>query len=122
MMVGYARDHAGDTYQMWNPNTGRVLVTRDVIWLGRMYYDPPSKVHGTVEAGKGVVVRLDHTISEEENFLEIENDVVAHEPIDVESDDTSTSILVLERESDLSDDDADTLMEDATTAELSVQG
>jgi hypothetical protein len=40
MMVGYALDHPGDTYRMWDPRTKNVLVTRDVIWLRRMYYDP----------------------------------------------------------------------------------
>jgi hypothetical protein len=40
MMVGYALDHPGDTYRMWDPRTKNVHVTRDVIWLRRMYYDP----------------------------------------------------------------------------------
>ena len=36
MFVGYAKDHAGDVYRMWDPTTNRVHVTRDVIWLKRM--------------------------------------------------------------------------------------
>ena len=31
-------DHDGDVYGMWIPNTGRVTVTRDIIWLQRMYF------------------------------------------------------------------------------------
>jgi hypothetical protein len=40
MMVGYTLDHPGETYRMWDPRTKNVHVTRDVIWLRRMYYDP----------------------------------------------------------------------------------
>jgi len=36
MMVGYAENHDGDVYQMWNPLTQRVHVTRDIIWLKQM--------------------------------------------------------------------------------------
>ena len=39
MFVGYATDHAGDCYEMLNMNTKQVLVTRDVQWLNRMYFD-----------------------------------------------------------------------------------
>jgi hypothetical protein len=41
MFVGYALDHPGDTYRMWDPNTGRVHTSRDVTWLNRMYYQKP---------------------------------------------------------------------------------
>ena len=40
MMLDYATNHTGDTYEMWNPNTGMVHVTRDIRWLNRMYYKP----------------------------------------------------------------------------------
>jgi hypothetical protein len=33
MFVSYAKEHTGDTYEMWNPSTGRIHVIRDVIWL-----------------------------------------------------------------------------------------
>jgi hypothetical protein len=38
MFVGYAKDHEGDCYQMWDPKTKRVHETRDIIWLRRRYY------------------------------------------------------------------------------------
>jgi hypothetical protein len=38
MFVGYADEHAGNCYRMYNPVTSRVNVTRDVIWFGRMYF------------------------------------------------------------------------------------
>lgn len=45
IMVGYALDHPGDCYRMYDPVTKRVHVTRDVIWLKRMYYQRPEPVH-----------------------------------------------------------------------------
>jgi len=43
IMVGYAENHAGDTYRMYNPATNGVMETRDIIWLRRMYYAKPDK-------------------------------------------------------------------------------
>ena len=44
LFVGYALGHATGVYRMWNPNTNRVLETRDVTWLKRMYYRKPQPV------------------------------------------------------------------------------
>ena len=41
MFVGYALEHAGDCYRMWNPETNRVHESRDVIWLKQFYYAKP---------------------------------------------------------------------------------
>ena len=38
MMVGYAEQHDGDVYRMWNPLTRKIHVTRDVIWLKQMLF------------------------------------------------------------------------------------
>jgi hypothetical protein len=38
LFVGYADDHTGNCYRMYNPVTSGVNVTRDIIWLGRMYF------------------------------------------------------------------------------------
>ena len=38
MFVGYALNHADGVYRMWNPMTGRIHTSRDVVWLKRMYY------------------------------------------------------------------------------------
>jgi len=35
MMVGYAENHDGDVYLMWNPLTECIHVTQDIIWLKR---------------------------------------------------------------------------------------
>ena len=44
MFVGYASEHAGDCYRMYNEDTQRVHVTRDVRWLNRMYYGPNGRL------------------------------------------------------------------------------
>jgi hypothetical protein len=50
MLVGYALDHAGDCYRMWNPDTNGIHETRDVIWLRRMFYEKPSTSYEIVDA------------------------------------------------------------------------
>jgi len=39
IFVGYATQHDGDCWRMYDPETGRVSQSRDVIWLNRMYYE-----------------------------------------------------------------------------------
>jgi hypothetical protein len=38
MFVGYSKDHDGDCYEMWYPQTNRIYTTRNVIWMKKMYY------------------------------------------------------------------------------------
>jgi hypothetical protein len=38
MFVGYSSAHDGNCYRMYNPVTSQVSETRDIIWLGRMYF------------------------------------------------------------------------------------
>ena len=35
---GYAENHSGNCYRMWNPASCKVTESRDVLWLHRMYY------------------------------------------------------------------------------------
>jgi hypothetical protein len=41
MFVGHSKDHDGDCFDMYYQKTNSVYTTRDVIWLGRMYYTKP---------------------------------------------------------------------------------
>jgi hypothetical protein len=41
MFVGYAKNHPGDTFRMYNPATGGIHKTHDVLWFRRMYYEKP---------------------------------------------------------------------------------
>ena len=40
IFVGYAKHHAGDVYEMWNPTTLNVHTMCDATWLNRMFYHP----------------------------------------------------------------------------------
>ena len=42
MLVGYAFNHDSGVHLMWNENTNRIIVSRDVIWLKRMYFERPT--------------------------------------------------------------------------------
>ena len=43
MMVGYSVNHSDGVYRMWNPSSNRILISRDVVWLKRMYFQPETK-------------------------------------------------------------------------------
>jgi hypothetical protein len=43
MFVGYSPNHAGDTFWMWHPETKRVHVSRDIIWLNKMYFNQTTE-------------------------------------------------------------------------------
>ena len=56
VFVGYAIDHAEGVYRMWNPTTGRIHVSRDVVWLKRMYYQRQQtaiEIRTGVDSGVG---------------------------------------------------------------------
>jgi hypothetical protein len=38
MFVGYAEEHTGNYYKMYNPVTLQICESRDIIWMGRMYF------------------------------------------------------------------------------------
>ena len=37
--VGYATEHAGDAYCIYNPSTRRIKISCDVRWMGKFYND-----------------------------------------------------------------------------------
>jgi hypothetical protein len=39
-MLGYAREHAGDTYRMYNPATKKIIMSRDVKWADWLTKQP----------------------------------------------------------------------------------
>ena len=39
-MVGYSEDHTPDTYRLYNPQTNKVIVSRDVSWASWDKTDP----------------------------------------------------------------------------------
>ena len=44
MFVVYPPNRESDSLRMWNPSTNRVVVTRDIIWLKRMFYEPENMI------------------------------------------------------------------------------
>jgi len=54
MMIGHAKDHDGDSYRMWNLETGGVHeTTRDMIWLKQMFYKKTG--HRTKHCGTSFI-------------------------------------------------------------------
>ena len=39
IFVGYATEHAGDVYRMYDPNTKRIKISHDERWIGKFYND-----------------------------------------------------------------------------------
>ena len=80
MFVGYAPEHPGDTYRMWNPKTDRVIVSRDVIWLKRMFF-PAKKTVPEIRVNE----------EEEEVVGEIESDEVERDEMEAENVDQESA-------------------------------
>jgi hypothetical protein len=38
MFVGYCLNNARDTVRIWDPDTKRVHLSREIVWTGRMYF------------------------------------------------------------------------------------
>ena len=85
MMVGYSTDHTSNCYEMWDPATGGVHKTRDIIWLKRMYFpkvslDPPADgddirvtitvQHSSIKAGEGEPINDSGTTEVETTNIE----------------------------------------------------
>ena len=42
VFMGYPDDTSSNAYRMWNPGTNQIIVSRDVVWLKRMYFSTPE--------------------------------------------------------------------------------
>jgi Reverse transcriptase (RNA-dependent DNA polymerase)/Zinc knuckle len=84
MFVGYATDHAGDVYYMWNPKTNGVHVTRDIVWLKRMFYPAPARCELTSIVDPMTNIEVEEGVEVEEGANE------ANEADDDSEDDTVT--------------------------------
>jgi hypothetical protein len=56
MMVGYSTNHTGDCYGMWDPSTGGIQQTRDVIWLRQMYFPTIEAVPELAPSGGDIII------------------------------------------------------------------
>ena len=50
MFVGYAINHDSRVYRMWNRETNRIIISRDVIWLKRMFFERPVPIADVIVA------------------------------------------------------------------------
>ena len=92
MFVGYALDHSGDTYRMWNMMTNRVLVTRDIIWLKHMYFVTPIPgsemvITPVIEKDTALNIKVGKSVGKEQ---EINVETVTEDDVDEDSDDDVT--------------------------------
>jgi hypothetical protein len=74
MFVGNAENHKGGVYRMWNPQTRKEHVTRDVIILKLMLFQT------TVEE-----ISIVHTLTQDETIDAGESDVTAEKAVEIES-------------------------------------
>lgn len=72
MFVGYS-DRESDSCRMFDTTTKRVVVTRDIIWLGRMYY-APKPVESDVTIELDLNEEIDNTLDEDEKESKEEDD------------------------------------------------
>ena len=56
IMVGYSDNHMRDTYKLYNPETKRVIITRDVKWVDWKMTDPADTLKMFCEANKEYLV------------------------------------------------------------------
>ena len=55
-MVGYADNHARDTYKLYNPETKRAVMTRNVKWADFKMNDPAETLKMFREAEKEILL------------------------------------------------------------------
>ena len=46
IFLGYADDHSGDVYRFYNMQTGRIITSRDVIWINKTYHEDQTQPVG----------------------------------------------------------------------------
>ena len=68
--VGHADNHAADCYRMWDPVGHYVYVTRDMIWLKRMYF--PKTEEDAINTCKAIEVPVS-AAGESDNEVTAEN-------------------------------------------------
>ena len=46
IFLGYADDHSGDVYRFYNMRTGKMILSRDVIWINKTYNEDKTQPVG----------------------------------------------------------------------------
>jgi len=83
MFIGYSLNHAGDTYRMWDPDSKRVHLSRDIVWLNKMFF---KKLTGWITTDTEVTKNLNTKhIDEVEDEVEIVFEDDSQEDIEEDS-------------------------------------
>ena len=89
MFVGYPTNRESDSVRMWDPDTNRVVTTRDVIYLKRMFYERPDHEPPAVPEPQN-----DDANDEEQQAEEDDDDVVpALDRRDAVDDDDDSTVM-----------------------------
>ena len=82
LFVGYSTQHAGDVYRLLNPKTSRVIHSRDVKWIGKMW----AEFYKTkmIDRASGYADPDEHFQLEEEEDQDVEEEEL--EPEEDESE------------------------------------
>ena len=67
MFVGYAKNHAGNVYRMLNLKTNRIILTRDIIWLKKLY----GEYKGITEVNRTQVTTIEDDDDDEPQVVEV---------------------------------------------------
>jgi hypothetical protein len=98
MFVGYPANHSSDCYEMWDATKDSYHVSRDVVWLHRMYYKSSQSGQQGIEAGEG-----------NGNEIEMPND----EPMEEPTNNLNPFIQVVQDQEDALLQEQEQMIEDA---------
>ena len=96
IFVGYADKHAGNVYRFINPNTNRIIISRDVKWLERKYSDEKNVKPSIIP--------------------NVYQDIRGYEEIDVEDTTTADSDEETNTNKSDTDEEIETIIPSSTTA------
>ena len=79
LFVGYSTQHAGDVYRLLNPKTSRVIHSRDVKWIGKMWAEfykikMIDSASGYVDPDEDLQLEEEEGQDEQEEEIEPEED------------------------------------------------
>ena len=75
MLIGFSDRHAAGCYRMWNEETNRILITRDINFLNRMFYVKNKEPNEVImidhyEAGEGPGNVPESSVGTDQNYVE----------------------------------------------------
>jgi hypothetical protein len=108
VFIGYAANHEGDCYRMWNPTTGMVMLSRDVVVLQHMFFEKANSeatMQQPVVFIPGGSVVEDNIVDDGE--LEMITVIKKEGGVDTEDDDTTAADEAADKAEDTTDKAAD---------------